>query len=139
MSTSDKGWFRLDRAQRGLEAFLVSVEDQIDERAVAKIRGAYENAVRRMTEGFVKALQKADWSVPEVLQQTRIWPDIVESRSGPVAYILVDAMRFEMGYELIDRITRATEVQIGRRLPPFPPLRPSEWQHCCQVPQLRFP
>ena len=124
MSTSDKGWFRLDRAQRGLEAFLVSVEDQIDERAVAKIRGAYENAVRRMTEGFVKALQKADWSVPEVLQQTRIWPDIVESRSGPVAYILVDAMRFEMGYELIDRITRATEVQIRPAIAALPSITP---------------
>ena len=76
VSTGEDGWFRLDRAQRGLEAFLVSVEDQIDEKAVAKIRAVYENAVRRMTEGFVKALQKADWSVPGVLQQTRIWSDV---------------------------------------------------------------
>jgi hypothetical protein len=80
VSTGDGGWFRLDRAQRKLEGFLVSVEDQIDEKAIAKIRGVYENAVRRMTEGFVKALQKADWSVPGVLQQTRIWPDVVASR-----------------------------------------------------------
>ena len=124
VSTDDDGWFRLDRAQRKLEAFLVSVEDQIDEKAIAKIRGVYENAVRRMTEGFVKALQKADWSVPGVLQQTRIWPDVVDSRPVPVAYILVDAMRFEMGHELVDRITRATEVQIRPAIAALPSITP---------------
>ena len=65
---------------------------------IAKIRAVYENAVRRMTEGFVKALQKANWLVPGVLQQTRIWSDVVASRPVPVAYILVDAMRFEVGH-----------------------------------------
>jgi hypothetical protein len=124
VSTEGDGWFRLDHAQRGLEAFLASVEDQIDERAIAKIRAVYENAVRRMTEGFVKALQKADWSVPGVLQQTRIWADVVASRPVPVAYILVDAMRFEMGHELVDRITRATEVQIRPAIAALPSITP---------------
>ena len=124
VSTDDDGWFRLDRAQRKLEGFLVSVEDQIDEKAIAKIRGVYENAVRRMTEGFVKALQKADWSVPGVLQQTRIWPDVVDGRPAPVAYILVDAMRFEMGHELVDRITRATELQIRPAIAALPSITP---------------
>ena len=124
VSTGGDGWFRLDRTQRGLEAFLVSVEDQINEKAIAKIRAVYENAVRRMTEGFVKALQKADWSVPGVLQQTRIWSDVVASRPVPVAYILVDAMRFEMGHELVDRITRATEVQIRPAIAALPSITP---------------
>jgi hypothetical protein len=124
VSPGEDGWFRLDRAQRKLEAFLVSVEDQIDEKAIAKIRAVYENAVRRMAEGFVKALQKADWSVPGILQQTRIWPDVLASRPVPVAYILVDAMRFEMGHELVDRITRATEVQIRPALASLPSITP---------------
>ncbi len=80
-STAGDGWYLLDHAQRRLEGFLASVEDPIDERAVAKIRAVYENAVRRMTDGFVKAFQKADWSVPGVLPQTRIWSD---ARRGPV-------------------------------------------------------
>jgi hypothetical protein len=124
VSSGGDGWYRLDRTQRGLEAFLVSVEDQIDEKAIAKIRAVYENAVRRMTEGFVTALQKADWSVPGVLQQTRIWSDVVASRPVPVAYILVDAMRFEMGHELVDRITRATEVQIRPAIAALPSITP---------------
>jgi hypothetical protein len=124
VSTGEDGWFRLDHAQRRLETFLASVEDQIDERAIAKIRAVYENAVRRMTEGFVKALQKSEWSVPGVLQQTRIWPDVVASRPVPAAYILVDAMRFEMGHELIGRITRATEVQIRPAIAALPSITP---------------
>jgi hypothetical protein len=124
VSTAEDGWFRLDQAQRRLEAFLATVEDEIDERVVAKIRAVYENAVRRMSEGFIKALQKADWTVPGVVQQTRIWPDVVASRPVPVAYIIVDAMRYEMGHELIERITRGTEVQIRPAIAALPSITP---------------
>ncbi|MGX1423113.1 hypothetical protein AB7M59_003548 [Bradyrhizobium elkanii] len=122
---SDKdGWYALDQAQRRLEAFLSTVDDGIDERAVVTIRTVYENAVRRMSEGFLKALQKADWTVPGVLQQTRIWSDVVASRPVPVAYVMVDAMRFEMGHELIGRLTRASEVQIRPAMAALPSITP---------------
>jgi hypothetical protein len=77
-----------------------------------------------MTEGFVKALEKASWSIPNVQHQTRVWPDAVASRPQPVAYILVDAMRFEMGHELRDRLTRASEVQIRPAIAALPSITP---------------
>ena len=118
------GWFALDQAQRRLEAFLSTLDEEIEERAKAKIRDLYENNVRRMSEGFLKALQKADWTVPGVLQQIRIWSDVVASRPAPVAYVMVDAMRFEMGHELIGRLTRASEVQIRPALAALPSITP---------------
>jgi hypothetical protein len=124
VSTAGDGWYLLDHAQRRLEGFLASVEDPIDERAVAKIRAVYENAVRRMTDGFVKAFQKADWSVPGVLQQTRIWSDVLASRPVPVAYLLVDAMRYEMGQELVGRLAQATEVVIRPAIAALPSITP---------------
>jgi hypothetical protein len=124
VSTAGDGWYLLDHAQRRLEGFLASVEDQIDERAVAKIRAVYENAVRRMTDGFVKAFQKSDWSIPGVLQQTRIWADVVASRPVPVAYLLIDAMRYEMGQELAGRIAQATEVVIRPAIAALPSITP---------------
>lgn len=124
VSTAGDGWYVLDHAQRRLEGFLASVEDQIDERAVAKIRAVYENAVRRMTDGFVKAFQKSDWSIPGVLQQTRIWADVVASRPVPVAYLLVDAMRYEMGQELAGRLAQATEVVIRPAIAALPSITP---------------
>ena len=124
VSTGGDGWYLLDHAQRRLEGFLASVEDPIDERAVAKIRAVYENAVRRMTDGFVKAFQKSDWTVPGVLQQTRIWSDVVASRPVPVAYLLVDAMRYEMGQELVGRLAQATEVVIRPAIAALPSITP---------------
>ena len=124
VSTSGDGWYLLDHAQRRLEGFLASVEDPIDERAVAKIRAVYENAVRRMTDGFVNAFQKSDWTVPGVLQQTRIWSDVVASRPVPVAYLLVDAMRYEMGQELVGRLAQATEVSIRPAIAALPSITP---------------
>lgn len=118
------GWYALDQAQRRLEAFLSSVDEGVDERAVARIRIIYENAVRRMSEGFLKALQKADWAVPNVLPQTRVWSDVVAARPLPVAYLMVDAMRFEMGHELIGRLNRASEVQIRPALAALPSITP---------------
>ena len=122
VSTAGDGWYTLDHAQRRLEGFLATVE--VDERAVAKIRAIYENAIRRMTDGFVKAFQKADWSVPGVLQQTRIWSDVVASRPVPVAYLLVDAMRYEMGQELVGRLAQATEVVIRPAIAALPSITP---------------
>jgi hypothetical protein len=124
VATAGDGWYVLDHAQRRLEGFLASVEDQIDERAVAKIRAVYENAVRRMTDGFVKAFQKSDWSIAGVLQQTRIWADVVASRPVPVAYLLVDAMRYEMGQELAGRLAQATEVVIRPAIAALPSITP---------------
>ncbi len=42
----------------------------------------------------------------DTLHQTRIWSEIVADRPKPVAYFLIDAMRFEMGVELAERLPK---------------------------------
>ena len=63
-----------------------------------------------MADGFTKALAKANWTVPASLHQTRIYSEVVAERPKPVAYFLVDAMRFEMGVELAERLPKTAEV-----------------------------
>lgn len=124
-ASADGGaWCRLDLAQRRFEALVSGVEDDIDSVAVAAVRRQYEDAIRRMTEGFVKTLDGAGWAAPEVLHQTQIWRDVVASRSRPVAYIFVDAMRYEMGVELADRIASTSEVQLRPALVALPSITP---------------
>ena len=65
-------------------------------------------ACHAMAEGFTKALVKAGWAVTGALHQTRIFSDVVSERPRPVAYFLVDAMRFEMGIELADGLDQAS-------------------------------
>lgn len=119
-----EGWFHLDRAQRRMETLIPEVEDEIDERALARVRAIYEDVVRRIAEGFVKALDKSAWTIPGVLHQTRVWPDVVAALPKPVAYILVDALRFEIGFELSTRIERFGEIRLRPAVAALPSITP---------------
>ncbi len=118
------GWFRLDQAQRRLEAWVANLDEEPEERPLAVVRRAYEDAVHAMTEGFTKALGKAGWMVPGVLHQTRIWSEVVAAKPKPVAYFLVDAMRFEMGVELSERLPKTSEVAVRPAVGALPSITP---------------
>lgn len=121
---SKDGWFRLDQAQRRLEAWVANLDEEPDERPLGVVRRAYEDACHAMAEGFTKALIKAGWTVPGTLHQTSIWSEIVAERPKPVAYFLVDAMRFEMGVELADRLPKASEVSVRPVVGVLPSITP---------------
>ena len=72
------------------------------EQALERVHHAYEELLQEMALGFTGALARAGWTIPRVLHQTRIYPELVEGHGTPVAYFLVDAMRYEMGLELRD-------------------------------------
>lgn len=98
---AEDGWFLVDTLQRRLESWVARMdEDPEIERGLAVVRREYEELLKAMAVGFAQAVGEAGWSVPDSLQQTRIYPDVVESMGGAVAYFLVDAMRFEMGIDL---------------------------------------
>lgn len=118
------GWFHLDQAQRRLEAWIPNLEEEPEERSLGVVRRAYEDAVHAMAEGFTKALDKAGWTVAGSLHQTRIWSEVVADRPKPVAYFLVDAMRFEMGVELAERFPKTTEVSVRAAVCALPSITP---------------
>lgn len=118
------GWFRLDQAQRQLETLVASLEEEPDERPLGIVRRAHEDTCRAMSDGFGKALAKAGWSVAGSLHQTRIWSEVVASKPKPVVYFLVDAMRFEMGVELAERLPRSFEVSTRAALAALPSITP---------------
>jgi hypothetical protein len=118
------GWFRLDRAQRRLEAWIPTLDEDPEEHPLGVVRRAYEDAVHAMAEGFTKALDKAGWTVAGALHQTRIWSEVVADRPKPVAYFLVDAMRFEMGVELAERLPKTAEVSVRAAVSALPSITP---------------
>jgi hypothetical protein len=121
---SKEGWFRLDQAQRGLEAWIANLDEEPEERPLAMVRRAYEDASRVMAEGFTKALSKAGWTIPGALHQTRVWSEVVADKPKPVAYFLVDAMRFEMGVELAERLPKTSEVSVRAAVGALPSITP---------------
>ncbi|MCZ8129886.1 MAG: PglZ domain-containing protein [Steroidobacteraceae bacterium] len=121
---SKDGWFRLDQAQRRLEAWVANLDEEPEERPLGVVRRAHEDTCHAMAEGFTKALVKAGWSVPGALHQTRVWSEVVAARPKPVAYFLVDAMRFEMGVELAERLPKTSEVSVRAAVGALPSITP---------------
>lgn len=128
LTTDDRrprtGWFCVDRAQRRLEAWVANLDDEPEERPLGVVRRAYEETCHAMAEGFTKALVKANWAVSTSMPQTRIYSEAVAERPKPVAYFLVDAMRFEMGVELAERLPKIAEVGVRHAVGALPSITP---------------
>ena len=94
------------------------------ERPLGVVRGAYEDACRAKADVYTKALVRANWTVSTPLHQTDIYSEVVAERTKPVAYFLVDAMRFEMGIELAERLPKTSEVIIRPAIASLPTITP---------------
>ena len=122
--TAKDGWYRMDLAQRRLEAWAANLDDEPDERPLGVVRRAYEDTCHAMAEGFTKALVAAKWVAPGALHQTRVYSEVVAEQPRPVAYFLVDAMRFEMGVELGERLPKTAEVSVRHAIGALPSITP---------------
>jgi hypothetical protein len=122
--TSNNGWFLLDQAQRRLEAWVANLDDDPQEHPLGVVRSVYEDTCRAMAEGFSKAIVNSNWTVPGFLHQTHIYGEVVAEQPKPVAYFLVDAMRFEMGVELAERLPKAAEVAVRPAICALPSITP---------------
>lgn len=118
-------WHHFDRAQRRLEAWLPKLEHDPDERAITAVRRRYDDVLDRLARGFVGALQASNWEVGEIRRQTAIFDDLVRPQAGPVAFFLVDAMRYEMGVELTERLKVHGEVTIEPAVGVLPSITPT--------------
>jgi PglZ domain len=118
-------WHTVDRVQRQLEAWLPKLDEDADERAIAAVRQRYDVAINKLAEGFVAALQADQWAIDGHLQQTSIYDDLVRPQPGRVAYFLVDAMRYEMGAELAQRLDGQGEVSIRPAVGVLPSITPT--------------
>jgi hypothetical protein len=118
-------WQDLDRAQRKFEAWLPKLEHDPDERAVAAVRARYEEVTEALATGFVAALAAAGWDVEGPRRQTSVFDDLVRPDKGPVAYFLIDAMRYEMGSELTERLETHGEVSIEPAVGVLPSITPT--------------
>ena len=110
---AEDGWFRVDALQRRLDTWVAKMDEEPEmEQALAVVRREHEDLLKKMADGFARVLTEAAWAVPEVLHQARIYPDVVQTMGGHVAYFVVDAMRFEMGVELGRQLEGAKDLTI---------------------------
>jgi hypothetical protein len=122
---SDGGWHRVDALQRRLEAWAAKMDEEPDtEKALSVIRREHEELLRRMADGFAKALGEAGWTVQGVLHQTGVYPDVVQPMGGRTAYFFVDALRFEMGVDLAMQLQGVRDLFIRPAIAALPSITP---------------
>ena len=110
-------WYMLDRYHRRLEHRYVLLDLPLDksgaqlERVIIHVRQRYSEVVGKCAESLANALQTGGFEVEGMLHQhdvfrKKVRPYIPESKT---AYILVDALRYEMGLELIEGLKEEFE------------------------------
>lgn len=120
-------WYRVDRAQRTLEAWVAKLDDDPEpalEQAVGLVRRHHEALLQDMADGWAKALIGAGWSAGDALHQTRIYPEHVEPVLGRVAYFFVDAMRYEMAADLVEQLDGAEDLRLAPAIGALPSITP---------------
>ena len=101
----DGGWHHADRLFREARAFLRQLDEAgILDRSSDRVLAEYETLLNQMATGFTRSLKDARFDVPGVLRQTDVFPRHVGRPEGKTAYLLVDALRYEMGVELAERL-----------------------------------
>lgn len=98
------GW-RVDRAHRRLELALAGLDvyDVLDE-PVRSARGRYDKWLSTMIERLTGAVERGGFEVGGLLRQGDIHGRFVAGYDGLVAYVWVDAMRFELAAEVVEAI-----------------------------------
>lgn len=99
--TALEGWHRVDQRFREARYRVTRLEDRGElEKGADRVFGRYDAVLERMATGFVSALQAEGWQLEGVLRQEEVYDRHVARSPEAVAYVLADAMRFEMGAEL---------------------------------------
>ena len=122
---AEDGWFCVESLQRRLEIWVAKMDEEPEtEKGLAVVRREHEELLKKMADGFAKLLGEATWTIPGVLHQTRIYPEVVQTMGGRVAYFFVDAMRFEMGVELARQLEGTKDLTIRPAIAALPTITP---------------
>lgn len=115
------GWHRADQLHRQLEAWVAQMDDDVEaEKGLGVVRREYEELLKKMAEGFSQAFEAAGWNVADTLHQTDIYSKVVATNKARTAYFLVDAMRFEMGAELVSQLPEVKDLSLRPAIAALP-------------------
>lgn len=124
----DQPWCLLDSAQRVMErrsqAFDFDLGERHDslEQLIVRARQRYYETASDLAERFARTYQAAGFSIPSALRQRAIFDRRVAPalEAGKTAYVLVDALRFEMAKELANNLSEWFEVTLAPALATLP-------------------
>jgi len=124
-----KGWHFIDYCHRMLENQYATFDEGIDDdgddmvlQIISKARNLYTETINMLTTCFLKRLSDSNFAFKALPRQTEIFKTHVKDHlpRGKTAYFLVDALRYEMGVELLESVSDIKDKSIGYAIASIP-------------------
>jgi hypothetical protein len=120
-TAADHPWCLLDTCHRRMERRYYDFSARIDdalEQVLARARHRYMEVGSTLAERFLRRLQTEKFRIDGVLRQVDIFEQKIKPRlaEGKVAYVWVDALRYEMAYELAQSLATDSDLEIQAAL-----------------------
>ncbi|MBA3822790.1 MAG: PglZ domain-containing protein [Ktedonobacterales bacterium] len=109
-TAQDAPWCLLEERQRTLEGKVQGARHAetaaTTQTLITIARQRYQRAAERLATAFTHALHDADFQIPGILRQRDIFATQVQPalRRGRVAYLLIDALRYEMARQMLGHL-----------------------------------
>ncbi len=127
------GWYKLDYFHRLLEKQYANYDEGISgdngtfiSKLIATARAEYSEAIGDMTTVFIDESSKNKYDFKNLPLQKDIFKTYITEnvKIHKTAYILVDALRYEMGKELFDSLSEFKDRQIKYAIAGIPTITP---------------
>lgn len=121
------GWHRADRLFRDVRSRLTRLDCTDAMRVAAReTMERHDDLTGRMAQKFVGRIEREGWETGKLLRQRDVFARHVRNDGSPMAVILADALRFEMGAELAQVLESAgaTSLQLDAVLAEPPTITP---------------
>jgi len=124
-TAADHPWCLLDTCYRHMERHYYDVSFDLPdrlERLLVRARQRYMEVGSMLAETFLRAYQMGKFHIAGVLRQVEIFEQKVKPRlaDGKVAYVWVDALRYEMARELAHTLAADSHVDVQAALGTVP-------------------
>ena len=123
-------WYQLDTLQRQLEHDalwqVAQPKPQTTHTLIVQARHHYREASGTLAETFTRSLRTAEFAIAGVLRQRDIFAHAVQPalHAGKTAYLLIDALRYEMAVDLISGFEPLFTAQIAPAIGTPPTITP---------------
>lgn len=121
---SSAGW-QVDQTHRHMEEALTQLSGYgVLTEAVSRARAAFETWLVTLMEAFTGAVARG-FDPGQLRRQSQVHHQYLQRTEAPVAYLLVDALRFELGEELASALRQAgAEVELQPAVSSCPTITP---------------
>jgi hypothetical protein len=126
-------WMMTDRLYRHWESRLLNIDSEEFggtlgfEKLLARVRRIYTSLVDELNSVFVRRAEITNFEFNDFQHQSRVFADHVApalEEGSKIAYLMVDALRYEMGAELLEGLERDFEVSLVPGISCLPSITP---------------